>query len=56
MDEYTDKTYGAAQFHILDGWYSVKEIETLLVEMKAAEKQTENSLKRVIKPLGEKST
>jgi hypothetical protein len=34
MGEYTDKTYGAAQFYILDGWYSVEEIETLLVEMK----------------------
>jgi hypothetical protein len=53
MDEYTHKTYGTARFHILDGWYSIEEIEALLVEMKAAETRTEESLKRVIKPLKE---
>jgi hypothetical protein len=53
-DEYAHKTYGAAQFHIPDGMYSIEEIEKLLVEMKAAEKQTEKSLERVIKPYEEK--
>lgn len=50
MDEYTDKTYSTAQFHIPDGMYSIEEIEKLLVWMKATEKQTEKSLKRVMKP------
>jgi len=53
MDEYTEKTYGADRFHVLAGLYSIEEIEKLLADMKAAEKQTEKSLKRVIKPLKE---
>lgn len=56
MDEYTDKTYGTARFHIPDGFYSIEEIEKLLVWMKAAEKQKEKSLERVMKPLKDKNT
>jgi len=52
-DEYAHKTYGAARFHMPEGRYSIEEIEKLLADMKAAEKQTEKSLKRVIKPLKE---
>jgi len=52
-DEYAHKTYGTAKFHIPDGMYSIEEIEKLLADMKAAEKQTEKSLTRVIKPLKE---
>ena len=52
-DEYTHKTYGTARFHIPEGLYSIEEIEKLLADMKAAETRTEESLKRVIKPLKE---
>jgi hypothetical protein len=31
--EYTEKTYGVDRF-LLEGWFSVEEIEKLLVEMK----------------------
>lgn len=55
-DEYTYKTYGTAQFHIPENLYSIEEIEKLLVEMKAAKEQTEQSLKRSMKPLKEKNT
>ena len=55
-NEYTVETYGTVQFHIPDGMYSIEEIEKLLVWMKATEKQTEKSLKRVMKPLKEKNT
>ena len=55
-DEYTYKTYGTARFHIPEGFYSIEEIEKLLVDMKATNEQTEQSLKRVIKPLKAKNT
>jgi len=56
MDEYTYKTYGTARFHIPEGVYSIEEIEKLLADMKAAKKQTEQSLKRSMKPIKEKNT
>ena len=55
-DEYTYKTYGTARFHIPEGFYSIEEIEKLLVDMKATNEQTEQSLKRSMKPLKEKNT
>ena len=54
-DEYTYKTYGTAKFYIPEGMYSIQELELLLVYMKATKKQTEKSLKKVIKPLKEKN-
>ena len=53
-DEYTYKTYGTARFYIPEGFYSIEEIEKLLVDMKATNEQTEQSLKRSMKPLKEK--
>ena len=54
-DEYTYKTYGTARFHIPEGFYAIEEIEKLLVDMKATKEQTEQSLKRSMKPLKEKN-
>ncbi len=56
MDENTYEIYGTAQFHIPEGAYSIEEIEKLLVYMKAAKKQTEQSLKRTLKPIKEQNT
>jgi hypothetical protein len=55
-DEYTYKTYGTAKFYIPEGMYSIQELELLLVHMKATKKQTEKSLKKVLKPLKERNT
>ena len=48
MKEYTDTTYGTTRFDIPEGLYSIEEIEKLLADMKATEKQTEKHLKRAI--------
>ena len=53
MDEHTYKIYGTVRFQIPEGAYSIEEIEKLLVYMKAAKEQTEQSLKRSMKPIRE---
>jgi len=55
-DGYTYKTYSTAKFYIPAGLYSIEEIEKLLVELKANKEQTDQALKRAIKPLKEHST
>lgn len=55
-DGYTYKTYGTARFLLPEGFYSIEEIEKLLVELKATKEQTDQALKRAIKPLKERNT
>ena len=55
-DGYTYKTYGTARFLLPEGFYSIEEIEQLLAELKANKEQTDQALKRAIKPLKEHST
>ena len=55
-DGYTYETYGTARFLLPEGFYSIEEIEQLLAELKANKEQTDQALKRAIKPLKEHST
>ena len=55
-DEYTYETYSTARFLLPEGFYSIEELEQLLAELKATKEQTDQALKRAIKPLKEHST
>ena len=55
-DGYTYKTYSTARFLLPEGFYSIEELEKLLVELKANKEQTDQALKGVMKPLKEKNT
>jgi hypothetical protein len=52
-DGYTYETYSTARFFLPEGFYSIEEIEKLLVDMKATKERTGQALKRAIKPLKE---
>ena len=47
-DGYTYKTYGVTLSNISEGFYSIEEIEKLLVDMKATKKQTEERLNMIM--------
>lgn len=54
-DGYTYKTYGTARFLLPEGFYSIEELEQLLAELKATKEQTDQALKKVMKPLKERN-
>ena len=54
-DGYTYKTYSTAKFYIPAGLYSIEELEQLLAELKATKEQTDQALKKVMKPLKERN-
>ena len=55
MSEYTYETYGMAKFYVLEGMYSIAELEQMLSDFKEAKLRQDAALEASMKPTKEKN-
>ena len=55
MSEYTYETYGMAKFYVLEGMYSIAELEQMLSDFKEAKLRQDAALEAAMKPTKEKN-